>query len=174
MIISESIPSTSRGKPGAGAFAFQAVGALGGTAVGYFVLVAVPEPQCLALDVRHRDHSRLARHALAASISSKAPTGCTRGRDTEKAEQAASQLLLRKPQYPATSCSCRSAIRRRPGESHNAGLFFPCSISRNRRATILASVPWFLQDLGTYGIGIFTPTILAAAMGANEPIMCAA
>jgi hypothetical protein len=29
-------------------------------------------------------------------------------------------------------------------------------------------VPWFLQDLGTYGIGIFTPTILAAAVGANE------
>jgi nitrate/nitrite transporter NarK len=26
-------------------------------------------------------------------------------------------------------------------------------------------VPWFLQDLGTYGIGIFTPTILAASLG---------
>ena len=37
--------------------------------------------------------------------------------------------------------------------------------SANRRATIFASVPWFLQDLGTYGIGIFTPTILAAALG---------
>jgi hypothetical protein len=24
---------------------------------------------------------------------------------------------------------------------------------------------WFLQDLGTYGIGIFTPTILAASIG---------
>jgi MFS transporter, putative metabolite transport protein len=36
---------------------------------------------------------------------------------------------------------------------------------RYRRATILASVPWFLQDLGTYGIGIFTPTILASALG---------
>ena len=35
----------------------------------------------------------------------------------------------------------------------------------NLRATVLASVPWFLQDLGTYGIGIFTPTILAASIG---------
>lgn len=26
-------------------------------------------------------------------------------------------------------------------------------------------MPWFLQDLSTYGIGIFTPTILAAALG---------
>ncbi|MFC6494330.1 MFS transporter [Ancylobacter dichloromethanicus] len=34
----------------------------------------------------------------------------------------------------------------------------------NRRATILASVPWFLQDLSTYGIGIFTPTIIAVAL----------
>lgn len=37
--------------------------------------------------------------------------------------------------------------------------------SRNRRATIFASLPWFLQDLGTYGIGIFTPTILATMLG---------
>ena len=26
-------------------------------------------------------------------------------------------------------------------------------------------MPWFLQDLGTYGIGIFTPTILASTLG---------
>src|SRR6202522_835179 len=42
MIISENIPSTSRGKLVLGAFAFQAIGALGGTAVGYAVLVEVP------------------------------------------------------------------------------------------------------------------------------------
>ncbi|HJZ14590.1 MAG TPA: hypothetical protein VJ251_03915 [Stellaceae bacterium] len=35
----------------------------------------------------------------------------------------------------------------------------------NISATVLASIPWFLQDLGTYGIGIFTPTILAASIG---------
>ena len=38
---------------------------------------------------------------------------------------------------------------------------------KHRKATILASVPWFLQDLGTYGIGIFTPTILATVIGAK-------
>jgi putative MFS transporter len=42
MIISENIPSTSRGKLVLGAFAFQAVGALAGTAVGYAVLVIMP------------------------------------------------------------------------------------------------------------------------------------
>src|SRR3984957_7363131 len=43
MIISENIPSTSRGKLVLGAFAFQAVGALGGTAVGYLVPPTLPE-----------------------------------------------------------------------------------------------------------------------------------
>jgi hypothetical protein len=33
------------------------------------------------------------------------------------------------------------------------------------KATTLASLPWFLQDLSTYGIGIFTPVIIAAAFG---------
>jgi MFS transporter, putative metabolite transport protein len=36
-----------------------------------------------------------------------------------------------------------------------------------QRATILASLPWFLQDISTYGIGIFTPVIIAAAFGAS-------
>jgi hypothetical protein len=29
-----------------------------------------------------------------------------------------------------------------------------------RRGTILACVPWFLMDIATYGVGLFTPTIL--------------
>ena len=38
------------------------------------------------------------------------------------------------------------------------------------RRTIFVSVPWFLQDISTYGIGIFTPTIMAAmALGGTHP-----
>jgi MFS transporter, putative metabolite transport protein len=54
-----------------------------------------------------------------------------------------------------------SAVGNAHGNSSFLSLFGP----RYSRATILASVPWFLQDLSTYGIGIFTPTILAAAIG---------
>jgi len=35
----------------------------------------------------------------------------------------------------------------------------------HRRSTLLASVPWFLQDIATYGIGIFTPVIITLAFG---------
>lgn len=36
------------------------------------------------------------------------------------------------------------------------------------RRTIFTSVPWFLMDIATYGVGIFTPTLIAAlAFGGN-------
>ena len=56
MIISETIPSTARGKLVLGAFAFQAIGALGGTGIGCLVLVLDPDAVGLALDVRHGTH----------------------------------------------------------------------------------------------------------------------
>ncbi|MGB7249872.1 MAG: MFS transporter, partial [Phormidesmis sp.] len=36
------------------------------------------------------------------------------------------------------------------------------------KQTALASVPWFFQDIATYGIGIFTPTIIAALAFSQE------
>ena len=41
-----------------------------------------------------------------------------------------------------------------------------------RRRTILAVVPWFLMDVMLYGVGIFTPTILAMlSIGGGDDIM---
>ena len=166
MIISESIPSTSRGKLVLGAFAFQAVGALGGTAVGYAVLVSVPD-----LSAWRWMYATAILPALLVTIGrfyvvESANWLFARGQ-MERAEAAAQRLLARKPQYP-------QVVQLRPrlgagGEpiTHGGGSFLDLFRKKNLRATILASVPWFLQDLGTYGIGIFTPTILAAAVGAT-------
>jgi putative MFS transporter len=82
----------------------------------------------------------------------------------EEAEKTVTKLLVRRPQYPTTVTLARAAGGRASGEQGGAS-FAALFNSDNRRATIFASVPWFLQDLGTYGIGIFTPTILAAALG---------
>ena len=92
----------------------------------------------------------------------------------ESANWLLPRATTKRPRRQSPSCwSATRNIRRRsswartPREARrspsrpSAALFN----SRNRRATIFASVPWFIQDLGTYGIGIFTPTILAAALG---------
>jgi MFS transporter, putative metabolite transport protein len=76
---------------------------------------------------------------------------------------AAQRLLVRRPQYPQNIVLAQKSSAGEHG--HGGGSFLSLFQKRYRRATILASVPWFLQDLGTYGIGIFTPTILATALG---------
>src|ERR1700733_6906742 len=161
MIISENIPSTSRGKLVLGAFAFQAVGALGGTAVGYAVLVLLPN-----LSAWRWMYATAVIPALLVTIgrfyiTESANWLHSRGA-VDRAAVAASRLLKRTPQYPSNIVLSQQAAA---AESHGGGSFMDLFKKRYRRATILASVPWFLQDLSTYGIGIFTPTILAAALG---------
>jgi putative MFS transporter len=162
MIISENIPSTSRGKLVLGAFAFQAVGALAGTAVGYAVLVIVPN-----LNAWRWMYATAVVPALIVTIgrfyvTESANWLFTRG-SHDRATLAASQLLTRTPQYPQNIVLSPQEVS--AGQTHGGGSFMSLFSKRYRRATILASVPWFLQDLSTYGIGIFTPTILAAALG---------
>jgi MFS transporter, putative metabolite transport protein len=166
MIISENISSANRGKLVLGAFAFQAVGALGGTAVGYFVLSTLPELSAwrwmYASAIIPAVLVTLGRFYIVESANWLS----TRGQ-LQKAEQAAMQLLVRKPQYPS-EIKLAKLEAGAATEGHSNHSYASLFNSANRRATILASVPWFLQDLGTYGIGIFTPTILAAAVGANS------
>jgi MFS family permease len=164
MVISESIPSACRGRLVLGAFGFQAVGALAGTAIGYLVLANVQD-----LSAWRWMYATIVLPAVAVvlarfSITDSAHWLAAKGRIRD-AEREVRRLLNRKPPYPS---SIRLAAPERPSrdgkdKSGPSALLSP----RFRRATILAAVPWFLQDLSTYGIGIFTPTILASVMGAK-------
>jgi MFS transporter, putative metabolite transport protein len=159
VIISESTPSSGRGKLVLGAFTFQAVGALAGTGVGYFVLSAVP-----TLDSWRWMYGSALIPAIVVTVGrffiTESPNWLSARGDHARAEEAAKKLLVRTPQYPKEM----RLVQRAHGSAGRPS-FGALFNSRNRRATILASVPWFIQDLSTYGIGIFAPTILAAAFG---------
>jgi MFS transporter, putative metabolite transport protein len=158
LVISENIPSSMRGRLVLGAFAFQAVGALTGSVVGYLVLKNIPEigawrwmyataiiPAVLVIIGR-------------LSITESAHWLLVRDRKNE-AQGELARLLGRYPAYPKKVLLTKAAAAK--SERNFLALFNKANV----RATVLASVPWFLQDLGTYGIGIFTPTILAASIG---------
>jgi putative MFS transporter len=163
MIISESIPSLARGKLVLGAFAFQAIGALFGTGVGCLVLVLVPDLSAwrwmFATALLPAILVTLGRFFIVES-----PNWLSARGQHDKAEVAVTKLLVRTPQYP-TNISLRRQVTNAEQAKPSFWALFD---QRNLRATIFASVPWFLQDLGTYGIGIFTPTILAAALGGGS------
>ena len=163
MIISESIPSHSRGKLVLAAFGFQALGALAGTGIGYLVLSFDP-----TLDAWRWMYATAIIPAVVVTvgrffITESANWLHARGR-IDRAEDEALRLLHRQPKYPTDITLSRDAAAASDVEAKGQS-YLSLFNSRNRRATIFASVPWFLQDLGTYGIGIFTPTILAAAIG---------
>ncbi|HTX04585.1 MAG TPA: MFS transporter [Steroidobacteraceae bacterium] len=163
MVISENIPSASRGRLVLGAFGFQALGALGATGVGSIVLILDP-----TLTAWRWMYATAMLPALAITIArffvvESANWLVVRGAH-EQAQKSVVRLLRRVPQYPTDIQLARGAAA---GEGAPGGRpsFWALFNRRNRRATIFASVPWFIQDLSTYGIGIFTPVILAAAIG---------
>ncbi|MEO1190669.1 MAG: MFS transporter [Pseudomonadota bacterium] len=167
MVISESIPSRTRGKLVLGAFGFQAVGMLCGAGIGYLILVENP-----ALDAWRWMYATAIIPALLVTLARftvpESPHWLfSRGRRAE-ASRAAKILLTRDPQYPKEVRLAEEELISEPkGEEgeHRKGGILELFKRKNKRATVLASVPWFLQDLGTYGIGIFTPVILAASIG---------
>ncbi len=167
MIISENIPSSARGKLVLGAFAFQAVGILAGTGVGYLVLSAVGDLSAWRWMFATAIIPAVIVTAGRFFIVESANWLWAKGNITA-ATEATRKLLVRKPQYPSTiNLSVREAATG-GSDGHGKQNFGDLFKGQNLRATILASVPWFLQDLSTYGIGIFTPTILAAAFGAHS------
>ncbi|MGC1481154.1 MAG: MFS transporter [Chthoniobacterales bacterium] len=166
VVISESIPSSFRGRLVLAAFGFQAVGALAGTIIGFLILRSSE-----SIDDWRMMYATAIIPALLVLggrffITQSGSWLVSRGR-IEEAEQETTRLLARNPRYP-------KRVELRDPHAHLAAADRKPSYGKlfkkkHRRATILASVPWFLQDLGTYGIGIFTPTILAATIGAKNP-----
>jgi MFS family permease len=163
MVISESIPTNVRGRLVLSAFAFQAVGALVGSAVGYAILKGNA-----SLDAWRWMYACAILPAVGVIIGRFFITDsphwlASRGRIAQ-AERETLRLLKRTPPYPKAVTLRRESQPDRPARP----VRYAALLSRaHRRATILAAVPWFLQDLGTYGIGIFTPTILAAMLGSK-------
>jgi MFS transporter, putative metabolite transport protein len=160
LIISESIPSSDRGKLVLSAFGFQALGALIGTAVGYLILKNIPEAGAWRWMYATAIIPALLVTIGRFFVTESGHWLLTRGSIAE-ATRSTKELLARDPPYPR-EINLIPHVKPHSAQHHGyAALFSPA----NRRATIFASVPWFLQDLGTYGIGIFTPTILAATLG---------
>jgi MFS transporter, putative metabolite transport protein len=162
MVISESIATSMRGRLVLSAFAFQAVGAFFGTALGFGILYANPDVGAWRMMYAAAIVPAILVVIGRLYITESPHWLVSKGR-TEDGEKATRNLLKRNPQYPR-DVSLGHLIHKHKA-AQGRGSYLALFKKKNRRATILASVPWFLQDLGVYGIGIFTPTILAAVIG---------
>lgn len=174
MVLSESIPSRGRGRTVLGAFAFQSVGALAGTVIGYLILRSNQDVSDWRLMYATAIIPTLVVVVGRFFITQSPHWLIARGRVAD-AEREVLRLLHREPPYPK-KVRLAEVVDDEPVAERKKSKFGKLFNEKNRRATILASVPWFLQDLGTYGIGIFTPTILVSFLGKateHEPNLAA-
>lgn len=159
--ITENVPARLRGRMVIGAFTFQAVGALLGALTGVatlFIFKALyPATDQMAIQYAWRWMLgvgvllAIAVAIVRLSFSLESPRYYISRGEYAEASDAATQLL----ETPMTITADRE-----PAIASERPTYVTLFNSHHRRSTLLASVPWFLQDIATYGVGIFTPAIV--------------
>ncbi|MGY6529285.1 MAG: MFS transporter [Cyanobacterium sp.] len=167
--ITENVPSRHRGRMVIGAFAFQAIGTVMGALVGIVVISyfqsSYGESSMVAIHYAWRLMLGIGAFfgilvgLLRLKFLLESPFYHINRGEYEEASQSASILLEKKVIITAET----EPIKEQEVLNYGA-LFSP----RYRINTLFASLPWFLQDIATYGIGIFTPTIIAFLALNNE------
>jgi MFS family permease len=155
--LAEVLPAKDRGRWLVSAFSLQAVGILLGALVGVVVLNLLPDVDSWRLMLGFGAIPALVIIWLRRGVPESPRWLAQNGREKEAAEVA--QRLVGRPVVV-------TEVDRRRSEPPPEGLraFIQPQLFRRDmlRRTIFTAVPWFLMDIATYGVGIFTPTILAA------------
>jgi MFS family permease len=155
--LAEVLPSRDRGRWLVSAFSLQAVGIVLGAGVGVVVLELLPEVDSWRWMLGFGVIPALIIIWLRRTVP-ESPRWLARNGQPEEAVEIASRLAGQ----PVRVTPADSERTEEVQEGLKA-LLAPELFSRRLiRRTILTAVPWFLMDIATYGVGIFTPTLLAA------------
>jgi MFS family permease len=155
--LAEVLPSRSRGRWLVGAFSLQAVGILLGALVGVVALELFPHIYTWRIMLGFGVVPALLIIYMRRNVPESPRWLAQNGHDAEGARVAAALCG-----HPVTVTEADRSRSEASAEGLGA-LVQPQLFKRAMlRRTIFTAVPWFLMDIATYGVGIFTPTILAA------------
>jgi len=163
--VSEFMPTRIRGKMLIGAFSFQAAGMLAGAAVGVVVLNLYPEDAAWRWMLGFGAVPALVVLILRTTVPESPRWLIDKGRYRKAGEIIATivpALRDRVDELVTNTAAHDKNVSRISMKYRN--LF----TKRYLRRTVLAIFPWFCMDVATYGIGLFTPTILAVITYDNE------
>jgi MFS family permease len=161
--VSETMPARVRGRMTSSTVGFQALGMVFGALAGLIILLVVPDVRAwrwmLALGVVPAVLVIFLRTSVPESPRWLAAHG-------KQAEADAAVAALTGQQAPvAAPAPAPAAVPRAAPADFRLRLLFSKTL---RRSTILACVPWFLMDIATYGVGLFTPVILMSLAFSGE------
>lgn len=156
--LAEVLPTRNRGRWLVGAFSLQAAGILLGALIGVAILLALPEVESWRLMLGFGAIPALIIIWLRRGTPESPRWLAAHGREQE-AVAVTEQLCGGRP--VVVTDADRGGFEA-PPEGLRA-LVQPRLFGRAlRRRTAFTAIPWFLMDIATYGVGIFTPTLLAA------------
>lgn len=157
IITSEAVPTRNRGKLVLGIFSFQAVGAFLGILLGVGVLTFYPHVYAWRIMYIAIIIPSVVITVMRFFVP-ESPHWLVLKKRKLEAEHSLKKILKRKLSYPL-STTLEEQITTTPAKYRE--LFNKKHISR----VILTGGTWFLQDMSTYGLGIFTPVVIATIIG---------
>ncbi|MCF6777303.1 MFS transporter [Thiotrichales bacterium 19X7-9] len=146
--VSETMPSHMRGKMMVASFSFQAIGALIGAALGLIILKNDPTLNAW-------------RWMLGAGVVPAILVLWLRMSLPESPRWLIAKGKLEKAKKVAAELTGNANISIEAQEEEKKVSYRDLFKKDLLRKTTLASVPWFLMDISLYGVGLFTPVILA-------------
>lgn len=166
--LAEVLPNRDRGRWLVSAFSLQAVGILLGAIVGVIVLQVAPEVGSWRWMLGFGAIPALVIVILRRRVPESPRWLAQNGREREAIE--VTEALV------GHTVVVTDADRNKGEETPEGlkALIQPRLFSRAmRRRTLFTAVPWFLMDIATYGVGIFTPTLIAllAVHGADTSFL---
>lgn len=157
--VSEFMPARLRGRMLIGAFSFQALGMVAAALVGLLILKFHPHPDAWRWMLASGAVPAILVMILRTTVPESARWYMEHGHTKKAAKvigmlvpaekEVLEKLVIKEEHH-------HEKVRRKDGGY--AALFSAKYIRR----TVLVAGAWFLMDIATYAIGIFTPTILAA------------
>ena len=150
--LAEILPIKNRGRWLVSAFSLQAVGMLLGAIVGVVVLLLLPSETSWRWMLGFGVIPALVIIYLRRKVPESPRWLAENGQEDEAVEVTEPVVVSKKD-------------RKEPARTPEGikALYQPALFKRDmRRRTIFTAVPWFLMDIAVYGVGIFTPTLLAA------------
>ncbi len=155
--LAEVLPAKGRGRWLTGAFSLQAAGILLGATVGVVILGLIPHLSSWRLLLGFGAVPAVIIIFLRRGVPESPRWLAQNGR-----EQEAKEIGDRLSPVPV-EITTADTTREAPVPEGLKALIQPQLFQRRLiRRTIFTAVPWFLMDIATYGVGIFTPTLLAA------------
>jgi MFS family permease len=155
--LAEVLPVKVRGRWLVGAFSLQAVGIVLGALVGVVVLTILPDVNSWRIMLGFGIVPALVTIWLRRRVP-ESPRWLAQNGYEEEAAEVTEGLVG----HPVTVTEVDRRKDLQVPEGFKALIQRELFKRRMIRRTAFTAVPWFMMDIATYGVGIFTPTLLAA------------